>query len=575
MKPFSVLFCLGVCVLLLTLVMKAGEIPPAETAPGFPPDSVSMTDSVSRVDEWLEQTWADRGIRPAAEADDMTVYRRLSLALHGTIPSLEEIAVFRKDDRVNRLERWLEKLLQDDRFADYFADRLERVLTGVDEGQFIVFRRDRLRHWLGEQLRADRPWQEVVMELIAAEGLWTSQPASNFITAASIPEEGIDVNELAGRTVRAFLGQRIDCAQCHNHPFDIWKQTDFEGLAAFYGQARVKVGGVIDCEVEEGKPVEYRIIDPGSDTGRVIDPVVPFHAEWLGQDGSRRQRLAEWVTHPGNRRFERAIANRIWGLMFGRAWYDPVDDLPHPDSAEAQKVSLLDVLGAEFRRSGGSLKSLIRTIALSKAFRLRSDAPEAAEDEYAQMKSEWAVFPLSRLRPEQMIGSIFQAGHIRTIDQQSNMFVRFARFFNENDFLKEYGDATDDELLQQSGTIPQALLRMNGKFTREQSETGPFSAAGQILRFSGDNESVVNNCFLACLTRQPTTEERTYFSAELGKYRVVGDSRSADSETLQTETDQQEDDRARGDRSNAGLANQVVEDLYWVLFNSPEFSWNR
>ena len=163
-----------------------------------------------------------------------------------------------------------------------------------------------------------------------------------------------------------------------------------------------------------------------------------------------------------------------------------------------------------------------------------------------------------------MIGAMFQAGHTRTVNHNSNMFVRFTKFFNENDFLKEYGDATDDELLQQSGTIPQALLRMNGKFTRELTETGPFTAAGQIMNHSGDDEIVVQNCFLACLSRYPNEEERQYFvdylkSAGRGDEQPPAEAEATD-ENGEAEFLSQED---------------AVRDLYWVLFNSPGFSWNR
>ncbi|MEZ6128840.1 MAG: DUF1549 domain-containing protein [Planctomycetaceae bacterium] len=548
MKPFAVLFCLGVVGLLATLVMKAGVVEPPLPVTQRLSESQNIDESVSRVNAWLRQRWSSENLEPADTADDLTVFRRLSLALHGTIPSLEEVTAFQADHSDDRIQRWLLRMLDDPRFSRYFAERLERVLTGVEEGQFVIFRRDRLTDWLNDQLAADRPWPEVTTELIAAEGLWTSNGASNFITAAFIDQEGIDENKLAGRTVRAFLGQRIDCAQCHDHPFDSWKQGDFEGLAAFYGQARVTPGGVIDRLEEDGQPIEYHVMDPGADDGRLVVPRVPFHPEWLSEEGSRRQQLAAWVTHPENRRFERATANRVWGLMFGRSWYDPVDDLGHPEQSEIDE-DLLDVLGREFRSHDGRLKFLIRMIAQSDAFRLESTVPWADAELYTQMDREWAVFPLARLRPEQMIGSMFQAGHIRTIDQNSNLFIRFAKFVNENDFLKEYGDATDDELLQQSGTIPQALLRMNGRFTQDLTDTGIFSAAGQIQSFSGDHESLVRNCFLACLTRLPSPEERRFFVDELTAAEAVPDSKDSIS--------------------------QVVEDLYWVLFNSPGFSWNR
>jgi len=277
----------------------------------------------------------------------------------------------------------------------------------------------------------------------------------------------------------------------------------FEGLAAFYGQARVTVGGVIDRNKEEGIPVVYEIVDPGEDKGRVVEPEFPFHPEWASDDSHRRRRLASWVIHPENRRFERAIANRVWGLMFGRSWDDPVDDLGHPYEDEQQR-DLLDVIGGEFRAHGGSLKSLIRIIAQSDAFRLRSDVPDVDVETYSEMDFNGAVFPLVRLRPEQMIGSRFQAARARTSGRNSNLFIRFARLTNENDFLKEYGDADDDELMQQSGTIPQALLRMNGRFTRELTDTESLTTAGQVMRYSDDDETLVQKCFLACLMCLPT-----------------------------------------------------------------------
>ena len=575
MKPVAIVFCALVGGLLLFLVIKAGEADAPVHAPARLPVDQNIDTSVSKLNAALRKQWSEEGLEPAGLADDLTVLRRLSLALHGTVPSLEEIHEFRSDPSDDRIERWLLKMLADKRFTEYFADRLARVLTGVEEGQFVIFRRDMLRVWLGRQLAADRPWPETVTDLIAGDGLWTSDGHVNFITAAQVDGEGLDENKLAGRTVRAFLGQRIDCAQCHDHPFDSWKQNDFEGLAAYFGQARVTPGGVIDQktehnkETEEDEPVEYEVVDPGEEKGRLVKPRVPFHEEWMKPDGTRRQQLASWVIHEDNRRFERAIANRIWGLMFGRPWHDPVDDLGHP-ADDQNDEDVLDVIGREFRNNGSRLHFLIRMIAESDAFRLKSDAPGIDEDQFQQMTYNWAVFPLIRLRPEQMIGSMFQAGSAKTIDQNSNLFVRIQRITSEGDFLKQYGDAEDDELLQQSGTIPQALLRMNGEFTRKLTETGNLSAAGQIMNFSGSDEAVVTNCFLACLTREPNHEERTYFVNELTQLQAEVESTSVGNQR----TENNEDEGDSEPQEERGRA-QIVRDLYWALFNSPGFSWNR
>jgi hypothetical protein len=295
--------------------------------------------------------------------------------------------------------------------------------------------------------------------------------------------------------------------------------------------------------------VEFKVVDPGmmDSAGRVVAPAVPFHDDWLAAGTSRRQQLAGWITHPENRRFERAIANRVWGLMFGRPWHDPVDDLPHPVDGEEDA---LDILGQEFRRRGDRLSTLIRMIALSRAFQLKSESDAATESELEQQTDAWAVFPLVRLRPEQVIGSLFQAGHVRSIDQASNVFIRFQKFGNENDFLNEYGDLGDEELLQQTGTIPQALLRMNGRFTRELSEVGLLTAAGEIMAFSTDDNTLVENCFLACLTRRPSDDESNWFQQRLST-------------------------AAGPDNDDSSSRQSVVEDLFWVLFNSPEFSWNH
>ncbi len=545
MKPLSVLFCGAVAGVLLLLVRSTGHIDAPLRAPSSLGDAERIDTSVDRVNSWLHQEWAKQGIEPASAADDLTVFRRMSLALHGTIPSLEEVRVFASDDAPDRTERWLLKMLRDSRFADYFSERLTRMLVGNEEGAFIVYRRDRLRDWLAEQIRRDAPWSETVERLIAGDGLWTENGHTSFITAAMIPDEGVDENKLAGRTVRAFLGQRIDCAQCHDHFFADWKQTDFEGLAAFFGQVRVTAGGVIDHSQEDGQAIEYEITDPGSEESRLVSPVVPFHPEWQSTSGSRRRQLASWVTHEDNRRFRRAAANRIWGLMFGRAWSEPVDDLPDP----GDDPDLLDVLAEEFTAHDDSLQFLIRLVIRSDAFQRRSDVPGVEEDVYSAMVEHWAVFPLVRLRPEQVIGSMVQAGNILTIDQNSHVFTRFARFISENDFLKQYGEIPEDELLRQTGTIPQALLRMNGEFTRDRTTAELLNSAGQIVAFARDDESAVDSCFLACLTRPPVPEEQQVFVRR-----------------LRAATDDGHDEEQR---------ERVVEDLFWVLFNAPEFSWNH
>ncbi len=275
---------------------------------------------------------------------------------------------------------------------------------------------------------------------------------------------------------------------------------------------------------------------------RVVEPLPPFNPDWMGAAGTRREQLARWVTHQENDRFGRAIANRVWGLVFGKPFYDLVDDLPNPGDAG---TLVLDVLADDFREHNDSVKRLVRVISATRAFRAASTTGQlSSPSDYENVKAAWAVFPMTRLRPEQVIGSMLQASYVRTIDQNSHLFVRAARFFNERDFVREYGDLGDSELDERAGTIPQALLRMNGNLTRERTKVDPFGAAGRILALSQTDEAIIENCFLVCLTRCPTPEEKSHFLAQF-----------ADAKGNQRE--------------------HITEDLFWSLFNSDEFSWNH
>lgn len=589
------------------------------------PDAQSLDSAVAAVNERLHRTWQEQGLQPAARADELTVLRRLTLALMGTIPSLEEIRAFEADTQPRRLDRWVLRILRDRRYADYFAERLTRALVGADNGPLILFRRDRFRGWLADQLQQDRPWDEIAREVIAGTGLSTGDPYANFVTVA-IANDQLDRNKLAGRTVRAFLGQRIDCAQCHDHPFDDWTQAQFQGLAACFSEVTVSAGGVIDRRPflfrltpeqarrlrasagPDGTPSlqavrrvfaehdaeingnprwevvplpgaggflvqlaadpdsvdpqpeprfrlrpagdtfevfdarsEFAVEDPVTGERRVVAPAVPFHPEWMPEQGTARQRLAAWITHPENRRFERAIVNRVWGLLFGKPLHEPVDDLPDPPP----NPDLLDVLGRDFRAHGCRLSRLIRVIAASDAFRLSSQSDITDEAELDRARRHFAVFPLTRLRPEQLIGSMLQAASIKTLDQNSHLLARIARFFRTAEFVQQYGDLGENELQDQPGTIPQTLLRMNGRLVKEVGRAEFFTAVGEINVLSDSADVCVEACFLCCLTRRPTEEERAYFVAQLESARTPKQ-------------------RAR-----------MLEDIYWALFNAPEFSWNH
>jgi Protein of unknown function (DUF1549)/Protein of unknown function (DUF1553) len=535
----------------VTIVALAARspLPPANRLREVGADGSDLLPVLERVDAEFTSLWKEAGVTPAPEATELQILRRLSLALHGCIPALEEVRQFEADTRPDRIDHWIRQMLADKRFADYFAERLARSMVGKEDGQFVIFRRGRFVDWLSEQIQKSSPFDVIVKQMISGTGLWTGTPEVNFITAA-INEGDVDENKLAGKTVRAFLGQRIDCAQCHDHPFEHWKQHEFEGLAAFYGQVQQSIAGIEDKTNKDGKPVEYEVEDRKTLENRVVPVSVPFHPEWLPEAGTRRERLAAWITHPANRRFERAIANRVWGLLFGRAYDEPVDDLGDPDDS---RRDLLDLLGEDFRQHGCDLRRLIQVVAGSRPFRLASefelpsDPARSAGDELQAMKraeNVWAVFPLIRLRPEQVIGSLFQSSSIQTVDQNSHLLFRTLRLIQGGQFVKEYGDLGENELQDRGGTIPQRLLMMNGDLASGPTKSNPINAVARIALFASSDRQCIDTAYLCCLTRHPEAEELAYF---LGQF-----------------ADKPGDEHRR-----------LVEDLTWTLFNSTEFSWNH
>lgn len=489
--------------------------------------------SASRVDDAFARQWRDLEIMAAPPASELTVMRRLNLALTGSIPSLEEIRQFEAYAGEDRLHWWLAGLLQERRFADYLAERLARVYVGTEDGPFLVYRRRRFASWLSDQIYANRPYDQFVRELIASEGLWTDKPATNFVTVTIDQTSGNAPNpeRLAARVARAFLGVRLDCAQCHNHPFQKWKQADFRGLAAFFGQAEQGFTGIHDGDGE------LRMEDRRTGAMETIVPRVPFLSELLPTAGSRRSQLAEWLTARENPYFSRVTVNRVWALLFGRPLVEPVDDLA---SAEEMPVAL-PLLADDFAAHGYDLRRLIQLVVSLRVFQLDSAADFEITDAH---EKAWASFPMSRLRPEQMAGSVQQAGSVTTISQDSHVLWRIIRAAGENEFVKRYGDTGEDEFDARGGTIPQRLLLMNGTLVKENTKAELLTASGQIGMMAPNDRAAVENAFLGVLTRRATLEEAAYFEARL--QGTAGDERQ-----------------------------RCMEDLYWTLLNSTEFSWNH
>ncbi|HZL91065.1 MAG TPA: DUF1549 domain-containing protein [Pirellulaceae bacterium] len=501
---------------------------------------------VAKINQEFRDHWREKGLSPAARADDLAIARRLSLALTGTIPSLEEIRELEKVRPADRVNWWLAHLLEDRRYADYVAERLARAYVGTENGPFIVYRRRRFVTWLADQLEKKTPYDAIVRELIADTGLWNAEPAVNFLTVTARQQEGNRPDEvrLAARTTRAFLGMRIDCLQCHDDRLGNvtlgaadeprgGKQADFHQLAAFFGQARTGLTGIQD---DPKRSYQTKYLE--ADKEEVVAPQVPYGEEIFDGRGTRRQQLARWVTNPNNKPFARATANRLWAILFGRALLEPVDSIPlfgkYPPG--------LETLAEDFISHGYDVKRLIAIIAATDVYQLDSKADFEVTPAHEQ---EWAVFPVTRMRPEQVAGAVIQASSLTTINADAHIFSQLGKFIQTNQFVERYGDLGEDEFIDRGGTIPQRLLMMNGELVKERTDQNPVqNAATRIAMVTPKNHQAVETAYLVTLTRRPTPAELAHFTKRLAD---------------------------REERNRAG----AMEDLYWVLLNSTEFSWNH
>jgi hypothetical protein len=506
----------------LSLTIKQGAA--ERNRPKHPLPS-PIAQAVTKLDDEFESVWRKANVAPARSADDLLVARRVSLALVGCVPSLQEIRWLEEQPQEVRIDRWSERLLDDPRSHSYLAERLARAMNSLAPAEpFFMYRRRRFVAWLADQIAHRVPYDKIVRDCIAGDGVWTEKPSVNFLTG-----HDINPNKLANRTARAFLGLRIDCAECHDHPFAAWKQADFRGLAAWYGNAGLTWRGVVD---QAGPAM---VEHPVSKKKEAVEPKTPFQPELLPLEGSPRQRLAAWTTHPKNRFFAKAIVNRVWQLLYGRGIVEPVDNL----DGDVKAPAVLDELAADFVEHGYDLQRLIRVMVSLKAFRLQS-----AFDGDVSEKQErvFAAFPISRLRPEQAAGSLVQVSRLFTIDDRTSTLLQLAAFGSQNDFIERYGDAGEEETSPHDGNIAQRLLMLNGEVVHKEIKSDLATTARHLASLTPSDDAAVDFAFRLTLSRSPHRDE---------KEKLVEMIHSAENRDA------------------------AFEDLMWSLVNSTEFSWNR
>ncbi len=515
-----------------------------------------VSSSTKHLDRHINAVLKREGIQPSRIAEDTEFLRRVHLDLTGKIPAPEEVLDFLKDGSPNKRQKKIDQLLGSEPYIDYWTRLWVNWLIGRRGDNDD--RRIGLAAWVQGALTKNIPYNQFVQELIAADGELKDNGAGNYIMRY---ERSPAV--LTSHSSRLFLGLPMQCAECHDHKTEVWSQKDYYGIAAFFNGIESEQKGYIETMDMAGneKRMENFLItnEPRKAmwVERMDAEVAPRFlggTEYKGSLTKRREALAQWMTDKSNPYFSRAIVNRVWKHFMGRAFVEPIDGFGEenlPTNAE-----LLDWLAGDLVIHDYDLQHLMRTILNSETYQRTSETNKSNKDD-EQYYSHAYVKPLSaeqffysllqatefeRLQKEKMNGNNRQGGEDRMgmlRDLEGKKREHLEKFL----FLLDNGEMEEIEAF--NGTVPQALMMINGSMVNDSASHGERgSFVNYVLAKWRAPADRLEYIYLNVLSRLPTAKEKTYFQRymERSLYR------------------------------NKDLA---YEDLYWVLLNSAEFSLNH
>jgi hypothetical protein len=367
--------------LMLALVVHLVAGVPAVAAPRDP------SAAAAAIDRTIDQKLADATLRASAPADDSEFIRRVTLDIAGRIPTLERTIAFLDDKSADKRRKLIDELLSSKEYAENFGAIWRNLLAPRGNNVKGKAPPDQFTPWLVEQFSQNRGWDKIVAELLTAAGDIAKAPQTAFLMA-NAEDFRPQADRLTASTARYFLGVRLGCAECHDHPFSSWKQTDFWGTAAFFSRLRnTSFKGqpfILTEEVDPKPPQGYPVppIRPAPGGGVILPATVgkasgqTMSARLLGgadqklDDKPLRPLLAAWLTAKENPFFAPAQVNRVWSHFFGRGLVNPVDDFR--DNNPPTHPEVLALLADEFRNSDFDFKHLIRCICNSQAYQRTS-----------------------------------------------------------------------------------------------------------------------------------------------------------------------------------------------------------
>jgi hypothetical protein len=535
----------------LCLSVSPGRLPadPAPSAKAAIVEEVLDAQALAaRIDRHINARLAEREVKAAPRADDAEFLRRVYLDLTGRIPRVADARAFLEDKSPDRRRHLVERLLESPQYVSHFGTTWTTTILPSSPNQNFAFA---FKPWVEKQIREDVPYDKMVRDLLAASFDNTPFRGRGVVPARPGVGPGVvnplayyQANELkpenlAASTSRVFLGVRLECAQCHDHPFTSWKRKQFWEYAAFFAgiqpQRRIAPGRGVpppppDPNVRTIKiPLTDKVVE-----ARFLDGAVPEFQSGVNS----RITLADWMTSERNPYFARTGANRVWGHFFGVGLIDPIDDEPTEENPTSHP-ELLAELTRQFVAHKYDMKYLIRAITSSDAYQRTSARTDPGQSE----PRLFARMALRGMTPEQLFDSLAQAtgyregagplvrGRPNLLTPRGQFLVRFA---------------SQERRTETHTSILQALALMNGKFIADATSVERSTTLAAVVNAPFMNTAQrVETLYLATLTRLPRPEERARMVAYVERGGTSGDQGTA------------------------------LADVFWVLLNSSEFILNH
>lgn len=526
---------------------------------------------VAKINEAIRKGWADHELAPSKPATDGEWCRRVFLDLIGRVPTVKEVSAHLAEKKRDKRAELVDRLLGEE-YNDEFTRNWTTVWTNILIGRTggtdrrSLVDRDGMQKYLTESLKYNKPYDELARELITATG--SCRPGDeDFNGAANFLIDKMEENgvQATAKTSQIFLGMAVQCTQCHNHPFNEYKQNQFWEMNAFFRQVGVErlergedrqrfVGKLVnrDFRGEGGNPdkaeIYYelrngklKVAYPVFVDGTSLAAIYASKGEDFGDRGAlvdvnRREELAKLIL--ASREFDRAIVNRLWAHFLGYGFTKPLDDTgPHNPPSHPE---LLDQLGKSFREAKFDLRKLMRWIVLSEPYSLSSQILARNEDDDPALgaKPMFSRFYLRQMEAEQLYESLLVATAADNTFGRERSSEAKERWLRQ--FSSAFGTDENDEATTFNGSIPQALALMNGELVRRATGNQPGS---MLARVAGDekldNAAKINYLYLAGLARKPTRQELVICNELLA---------------------------ARGGNVSAAL-----QDIWWAVLNTNEF----